>query len=255
MRKIIILLFIINISYVLFSQNTAPLVASYSYNNFKLKESSDVILFIRGGESLSIFKRRDSVNNSIYTDEEYLTRFNLQGNDEKGKQVYKNLDSKKIIFRDYISKSGKFFPCIVEEDLPILKWEITNLEKKIDKFECKLANLTFRGRSYEVWFTTDIPIVHGPWKFYGLPGMIVEIYSKDKNIHFLLKSVKNLLEDVKIKKPINGDKITFQEYVNYKNNAVEDFLKKLYTKLPRGAQIYVNYNGNHNLEKSFGENK
>jgi GLPGLI family protein len=55
--------------------------------------------------------------------------------------------------------------------------------KSILGYTCYLARTTFRGRTWEAWFTYDIPATTGPWKFHGLPGAIVRV--KDTRNHFL----------------------------------------------------------------------
>ncbi len=46
-------------------------------------------------------------------------------------------------------------------------------------YQCHKAETTFRGRSYTAWFTIDIPINEGPWKLYGLPGLILKLEDND----------------------------------------------------------------------------
>jgi len=55
-------------------------------------------------------------------------------------------------------------------------WKITSETKNIKGHTCTKATLSFRGRNWEAWFAQDIPLPYGPWKFYGLPGLIVEVY-------------------------------------------------------------------------------
>ncbi len=254
MKKIIIL-FCILITQLLYSQDRTTIIASYTYVNKGLNEVSKAELYIQGSESLTVFYKEDSISNKNKFDDNETFNINIDGNDKIGKKVYKNLNKKKIIFRDVYSKEGKLRPCIVEEKLPNFVWNFGyGVEvRKIGRYVCNLAKLKFRGREYKVWYTTKIPIAHGPWKFYGLPGLIVEVKSKDGNIHFLLNSIKESksILNSSIIKPNNGDKILFNEYITYKNEAVNDFIKRLYSKLPRGAKIKVSTKGNYNIEKIF----
>ena len=56
---------------------------------------------------------------------------------------------------------------------------------------CQKATCYFRGRNYTAWFTTDIPISNGPWKFGGLPGLILKIYDNDKLYTFECIKIEN----------------------------------------------------------------
>lgn len=42
-------------------------------------------------------------------------------------------------------------------------------------YKCIKATTRFRGRDYTAWVTKELPINDGPWKFYGLPGLILQI--------------------------------------------------------------------------------
>lgn len=59
------------------------------------------------------------------------------------------------------------------ETPPSIDWRISQERKVICGYDCHKATGSFRGRSYEVWYTEDIPASVGPWKLRGLPGTIL----------------------------------------------------------------------------------
>lgn len=78
-------------------------------------------------------------------------------------------------------------PRAIEEDnlmysepFPLQKWQMGKDTKMICGYKCQKATCSWRGRNYIAWFTTEIPVSSGPWKFGGLPGLIMKI-SDSKN--------------------------------------------------------------------------
>ncbi|MDR3287314.1 MAG: GLPGLI family protein [Prevotellaceae bacterium] len=63
---------------------------------------------------------------------------------------------------------------LYEEPVPKFEWKFHPDTTTILGYKCMKATTTFRGRNYEVWFTPFIPIRYGPWKFNGLPGLILK---------------------------------------------------------------------------------
>lgn len=61
------------------------------------------------------------------------------------------------------------------EPLPAIDWELADGERSILGYACRRARCTFRGRSYEAWYAPEIAVSAGPWKFGGLPGLILAI--------------------------------------------------------------------------------
>jgi GLPGLI family protein len=63
------------------------------------------------------------------------------------------------------------------EPLPIFEWKFLpdSVSTKVLGYECNAAETSFRGRHYRVWFTMEIPFSFGPWKFRGLPGLILKV--------------------------------------------------------------------------------
>ncbi|MFD2827611.1 GLPGLI family protein [Leeuwenhoekiella polynyae] len=63
-------------------------------------------------------------------------------------------------------------------------WQINQETKTILGYSAQKATAHFAGRYYEAWFSTEIAIPEGPYKFSGLPGLILEISSTDKDYKF-----------------------------------------------------------------------
>ena len=65
---------------------------------------------------------------------------------------------------------------VYDEPLPVFEWKITEETDSWCGYLIQKALCRFRGRDYEAWFAPDIPVPLGPWKFWGLPGLIIKIH-------------------------------------------------------------------------------
>lgn len=65
-------------------------------------------------------------------------------------------------------------------------WKIINRTMMISGYSCQQATVAFAGRQYEAWFTRQVPISEGPYKFFGLPGLIIKINDIHNNYSFEL---------------------------------------------------------------------
>jgi len=79
----------------------------------------------------------------------------------------------------------------VSEDRKI-NWKISSEKEKIGEWNAQKAEADFAGRHWTAWFSTEIPIQDGPYKFQGLPGLIVKIEDKTGSHKMELKGIKNI---------------------------------------------------------------
>lgn len=79
----------------------------------------------------------------------------------------------------------------VLDERPIV-WKISSDKQKIGEWNAQKAETDFAGRHWTAWFTTEIPIQDGPYKFRGLPGLIVQLEDKTKSHAFTLQGIKNI---------------------------------------------------------------
>ena len=77
---------------------------------------------------------------------------------------------------------------------PKFNWKISNDKQKIGEYEAQKATTEFGGRKWTAWFTESIPFPDGPYKFSGLPGLIVKIEDAEKNFSWFLTANKPLKE-------------------------------------------------------------
>lgn len=101
-------------------------------------------------------------------------------------RIYKDRINKKIKTIDdgpYEDGVGSTYLTLVENISP-MNWTISNDTATVLNYLCTRATATFRGRAYNAWFTTEIPINEGPWKLYGLPGLILKAETTDGIFHF-----------------------------------------------------------------------
>ncbi|MCJ8154884.1 GLPGLI family protein [Chryseobacterium sp. SSA4.19] len=78
-------------------------------------------------------------------------------------------DFKTCLFMKVSSDSYK-----IEEDKKP-EWKILPDKQKIGAYTAQKATTSFGGREWTAWFSTELPFQDGPYKFYGLPGLIVKI--------------------------------------------------------------------------------
>lgn len=93
-------------------------------------------------------------------------------------------------------------------------WKISAEKEKVGQWDTQKATANFAGREWTAWFTNDIPLQDGPYKFSGLPGLIVKLEDKTKSHVFEMKGIKKLSpqEFDAVTKPKNEISINLQQY-------------------------------------------
>lgn len=93
----------------------------------------------------------------------------------------------------FITRIGRYKYKV--EDTRLIKWTILPDKDIIKTFSVQKATTEFGGRKWIAWFTNEIPIQDGPYKFKGLPGMILRMEDQTKSHSFTLAGIKNLSVD------------------------------------------------------------
>jgi GLPGLI family protein len=131
---------------------------------------------------------------------------------------------------------------ILRDTLNKINWHIVPGAKTIVGYKCKMAEASFRGREYIAYFCPEIPISDGPFKFQGLPGLILEIYSKDNFIKYsALEVVFKEIGKLDVKSIWYENNISFAEYVQKIKKELELSTKIIESRLPPEEQGKVKF--------------
>ena len=90
-----------------------------------------------------------------------------------------------------VMPSPEFTQYHYTEPWPLMQWTLESEKQTICGYQCQRATCHWRGRDYEAWFTSAIPLKSGPLKFGGLPGLIMKIYDTKHLYTWEAVSVEN----------------------------------------------------------------
>ncbi|MGE8380767.1 MAG: GLPGLI family protein [Sphingobacterium sp.] len=131
---------------------------------------------------------------------------------------------------------------LVKDQFPDLIWN-TNYSSTdtMGKYVCHKATANYRGTTLIAYYTNSIPVPIGPYKFGGLPGLIVMLYNESANPNYwILKEIGY---------PYAGDipvqesyiyalpKLTLQEYIRKYETISEEKKRILESKFPTSEVV------------------
>lgn len=134
--------------------------------------------------------------------------------------IFKNYQDGNLVVSDRIPLGGTYK---YEEPMQLQDWALVDGEQMVCGYRCQKATTTFRGRTYTAWYAPEIAVVDGPWKFSGLPGLILQV--EDSEGHYKFECIS--IEKNTTPKPI------YEKEADYVNTSREKFMKAL-------ADYYVN---------------
>jgi len=139
---------------------------------------------------------------------------------KKAKIYYRVIKNKKDGGSMFVNRLGvnKFY---FDIPTPEFDWNIHTEEKEIKGYVCKKATVNFAGRNYIAWYAPEIPISEGPYKFSGLPGLILELYDTENHYIFSL---------ISFRKVDKKNDIDLTGYIKLTQKEYDDFLAKVEKK-------------------------
>ncbi|WP_299182310.1 GLPGLI family protein [uncultured Chryseobacterium sp.] len=223
--SLLFFIFLFSGNFFSFSQNYQVL---YKINFRPQKEKTDYKTEYMRLETLSKSKsifynfinQKDSLNTPNGDQNPYLKFTIIQEN--KKYNYYGNFNDLYFVFKDNLKTD----------------WKINNRTSDFKGYKVQEASIELEGRKWVALFAPEIPILIGPYKFSGLPGLILKVSSEDGDYSFeMVELIKYTSESF-----IN----TFQtyKYIALKKEKIETFIAN-FLKDP-GAQ-------NFKLVNSYGD--
>lgn len=187
-----------------------------SENDTQLSIEDDMVLLI--GKRYTSFFSKNLRENDILNDSLVRTAGYFEPNDIgwQGYEIRQNLSKKEVIVDNRIPFTTEVYR--YEEKVPMMAWHIQNETDSIMGYNCQKATLHYAGREYIAWFTSEIPVGFGPWKFQGLPGAILKITDTKNNFMFecigLSQQARPILDyNWKYKNTTKKEWLKFEKYM------------------------------------------
>ncbi|HFK5506698.1 GLPGLI family protein [Elizabethkingia anophelis] len=163
---------------------------------------------------------------------------------------YKNNKNNNVIIRDYIKDQVYF----IKDEIPLIRWNTDYpMTKIIAGYKCNKATTIFRGSKIVAYYTKSINIKTGPYKFNGLPGLILEVYEENSDVNLWtatkVEPLSASFSGMVIPSGVNIISLkSFNDRMQKKND--EDF-EKIMETVPKGVEIKRNKTERKGIEKKY----
>lgn len=132
-------------------------------------------------------------------------------------RIYKNYPAGKLTYTDRILDYYKY-----EEEYAPQPWEIKGDTTTVLGYTCQMATCNFRGRNYTAWFTTEIPVSEGPWKFNGLPGLIMKVEDASRHYSFEIIGIRQVTDTPICFQEQKYIKVSRKEFMKHNKKFLDD---------------------------------
>ena len=163
-------------------------------------------------------KSKDNQDFVVNNDDGYVFKVKSDKNDF----VYKNKEQEQMYYSDRIG----FKKIYIQDSLNICNWTLETTTKTILGYTCQKATTSYGGRNYTAYFTYEIPITDGPWRFNGLPGLILEVVDEDKVFKMEATGIEIKNNTIVIDNPYKDKKLmSWQQFLKLYKKKYDEVLR------------------------------
>ena len=155
--------------------------------------------------------------------------------EEEADGGYRGRKSEYMVFRDFAKGqkveveefAGKMY--VIEDSLVTPSWKVMNKIKDIGGYVCMMAvsEDTVKGQKITAWFANDLAYSAGPERYFGLPGLILEVDINNGELIMTASKVEKVVavEGLELPKKMKGKKLTTAEYDQMMRKFISDSIK------------------------------
>jgi len=206
MKKLFSIFLIALFAFVSAQDKDAQVTANRFFYELSFKPKKDSAKLEKVMSVLDIVKDRSVYRDYTMIAQDSIIKIQIEAMQKSG--VFKDM-SKSMKMPKFSEKIVKYYPdmkiqyveriasgfspmAIAYNETPKFDWKILNDKAKIGEYNTQKATTEFGGRKWTAWFTADLPFQDGPYKFSGLPGLIVKIEDEGKNYSWVLQGNKKV---------------------------------------------------------------
>jgi GLPGLI family protein len=123
-------------------------------------------------------------------------------------RLFKDYNENFIVYEERLGRDYH----VVNEDLKLFKWNLSEKRDTILGYPCKTAFAEFRGREYQAFYTTELDFTAAPSKLHGLPGVMLRVRTTDDVMIYEAQAIEELKDASFFYNPFNN-----YESINYDN--------------------------------------
>ena len=201
--------------------------AKYSLDSLNLADKTIEVFYLYAGKEYGVFMNSNAAHadeiraynkEQIESNNRSTSTKSLSTETNYKRTFYKNRESNQVKVVGQVLKEAYLY----EEPAVPLNWQIVDQTKEYFGYTVQKATTSFAGRDYVAWFAVEIPINDGPYVFYGLPGLIVELYDTEEHYYFGLLKLEKLSEPKTWEIADNVKEVTREEFKILEPSGIEN---------------------------------
>ena len=192
--KLIKLLSILSVPFLMAQQGTRFIYqVSLTPDSTKVEKKTELAYLDTDGKK-SLFYTENSMKRDSLMERMFATKNfdreqmqNLRSNLQF--TIEKDLTNQSLVYKSRIGRDNYSYP-----ETPVFEWKILPETVKIGDYQTQKAEAKYGGRIWYAWFTQEVPLQDGPYKFSGLPGLIVKVQDARGDYSFDLMQTKKIAQ-------------------------------------------------------------